>query len=114
MATFRHGEAVVMVDHTPGTAVTAGDIVVVGNTALIAHVDIAANELGALAAGRGVYSELADGAIGAGLTVYWNSGASRVTTTATSNQFLGFTTKASTGADQPLEFVHEPSGTLGT
>ena len=84
MATFRHGNPV-MVDHTPGSGVTAGDVIVTGDTPRIAHRDIAANALGALASGGGVYDMTADAAIAADKKVYWNASASKVTETAGSN-----------------------------
>jgi len=74
-ATFRHGNPL-MVDYTPGADVSAGDVVVLTDAVRIAHVDIPANKLGALAAGGGVY-DLAK-ATGAGTaftdgdTAYWD------------------------------------------
>lgn len=59
-AKFSHGDPL-MVDYTPGSAVSAGDIIVVGASCRIAHLDIAANALGALAAGGGVYDVTNDG-----------------------------------------------------
>ena len=56
-AEFHHGDPL-MVDYTPGTAVTAGDIVDIGSgTICVAHGDIAANELGAVGfpGGNAVY-----------------------------------------------------------
>lgn len=54
---YKHGD-VLMVDYTPsGADVTAGDIVLVGNAACVAHTDIPDGELGALAypSGTAVY-----------------------------------------------------------
>ena len=55
-ATLHHGSPV-MVDHTPSSAVSAGQMVKIGSEVLVAHRDIAANELGSLAApgGEAVY-----------------------------------------------------------
>lgn len=51
-----------MVDYTPAAAVTAGDVVILGNGTLhhfgIAHHDIAAGDLGALSVGPAVYDVL--------------------------------------------------------
>ncbi|MEQ8785126.1 MAG: DUF2190 family protein [Pirellulaceae bacterium] len=72
-ADFIHeGDAV---DYTPGTAVTAGDVVVLSNLVGVAKLDIAANVLGALAV-TGVFDFAK--ASGGGVTfsvgdlVYWD------------------------------------------
>jgi predicted RecA/RadA family phage recombinase len=67
-AKFVHGDPL-MVDHTPGSAVAVGDIVVSGGRCLVAHHDIAANQLGALAvpSGGAVYN-LAGTTIAGGVT----------------------------------------------
>lgn len=64
----------IMVDHTPVAAVAAGDVLVVGETCRIAHLPIAAGELGALAAGGGVYEVgcLDGDGIENGTKVYWD------------------------------------------
>ena len=108
-ATFRHGNPV-YVDHTPSGAVTAGDVIVIGDQPFVAHVDIAANAKGAVASTDGVYNILADGAIGAGVKVYWDNGAKRITTTAAGNKQFGFVTADSStaGADELIEVRHQP------
>ena len=79
---FKHG-TVLMVDHTPGTAVSAGDVVTIGDVQCIAHNDIPAGKLGAVAwpSGTGVYEfeddsgwESGSSNISAGGTVYVDSG----------------------------------------
>jgi len=61
------------VDYTPGSAVTCGDVVVVGNRALIADHDIAANVKGALAT-EGIFAvPKKTGAWTVGLPVYWDA-----------------------------------------
>jgi predicted RecA/RadA family phage recombinase len=63
------------IDHTPGSAITAGDVVVQGDLIGIAQVDCAANQLGALAV-RGVFDiDKATGVgtgIAVGTKVYWD------------------------------------------
>lgn len=56
MADFYHGEPV-MIDYTPASAVSAGDMVAIGAKLCVAHSDIAADELGALSypGGQSVY-----------------------------------------------------------
>lgn len=106
-ATFRHGEPR-MIDHTPAGAIAAGEVVIVGDLPLIAHRDIAADTLGALAAGYGVYRSLADAAIAKGLRVFWDNTANRVTVTATGNKALGVTVSAAGAADAEIDFLHDP------
>ena len=76
MATFRHGDPV-MVDHTPsGADVAAGDVLVIGDSVRIAHRDIVDGQLGALAIGGGVYDIAKATGVGtavtAGTTLYWD------------------------------------------
>ena len=78
-AKFIHGTPW-MVDYTPSTDVSGGDVVEVGDLPLVAHRDIDADidEKGALAAGGGVYEMTAGEAIAAGKQVYWNATTERV------------------------------------
>lgn len=108
MAEFFHGSPT-MVDHTPGSAVSAGDVVVTNDTPRVAHVDIAASTLGDLATGGGVYKMTADGAIGADKKVYWNAVASKVTLTAGSNKIFGVTTTAAAADGDPIYVRHDPA-----
>lgn len=106
---FLHGKPV-MVDHTPdGSDVTAGDVVAVGDEVRVAHHDIADGELGALAAGGGVYEATADDAIAAGKKVYWDSSAGKVTETSTDNTGFGRTINASSADEDPIQVIHDPS-----
>lgn len=91
-ATFIHdGNAI---DHTPGSDVAAGDVVVQGELVGVAKLDMVANTLGALAV-KGVFDfPKATGvgtAIGAGAKVYWDAAAQQATTTEAAgvNKFLG-------------------------
>jgi predicted RecA/RadA family phage recombinase len=104
---FLHGDPV-MVDHTPGSAVAAGEVVVVGNTPLIAHAAIPAGTLGALATHGGVYQGLSGGAIGTNVLVYWDNSANRVTVTASGNLILGWSLNATAGAAEAVRVVHMP------
>ena len=110
-ANFRHGHPM-MVDHTPSVFVPAGAVVVIGVGTRIAHVDIPANTLGALAAGHGVYlfpkATTAGTAIPAGTKVFWDAVGQVVTTSATNNNLLGETTQASTDADDHQSVMHLP------
>ena len=111
-ATFRHGTPR-MTDYTPGSAVTGGSVVVVGDIALIAHRDIAASEQGAMATGGGVYEVTADAALAAGIKVYWDDTANKVTATTTSNKVFGYLVDGtSAAADGDLvNALHMPEAT---
>lgn len=90
------------IDYTPGSAVTAGDVVVQGELVGVAKRDIPANTLGSLAV-EGVFdfpkATSAGSAITAGANVYWNAGTQVATTTATGNKLIGKITKAAADAD---------------
>ena len=90
------------VDYTPGSNVTAGDVVVQGDLVGVAKLDIAAGRLGALAV-EGVFdfpkSTAGGSAIAVGTTVYWNAGAQQATATSAGNKLLGKTIKAAVDAD---------------
>ena len=96
------------IDHTPVSAVAAGQVVVVGAHVGVAKTPIAANALGALAAG-GVFDVVkATGAINDGAVVYWDAdgnpvggtaGTGAATTTSSSNTFMGFAVGAALSGD---------------
>lgn len=106
-ARFAHGSTT-MVDHTPGSAVSAGDVVVVGDHIRIAHLDIAANRQGALASAGGVYGVAGDAAIASGKKVYWNAAASKVTETASTHKVFGRTVEACSGDTVVFNVQHDP------
>jgi predicted RecA/RadA family phage recombinase len=101
------------VDYKPGSAVTAGAVVIVGARALVAHRNIAANEQAALMGFGGIYSGPADGAISAGVAVYWNDTTNKftVSTNTGANRHFGFVTPdTSAAADGDIIRVqHFPS-----
>lgn len=82
------------IDYTPGTNVSAGDVVVQEDLLGIAKLDIAAGILGALAV-DGVFDfPKATGGgsgISAGASVYWDEGATEATTDAAggANKLIG-------------------------
>ena len=110
-ATFLKGNPE-FVDYTPGGAIAAGEVVVVGATPLVAHRAIAASEKGALASFGGVYFGVADGAIGAGVAVYWNNTTNKftVSTNTGANTHFGFAVPGSTAAadGDTLYVEHRP------
>lgn len=108
MATYFAGTPIVA-DYTPGSAVSAGDVIVTNDTPRVAHLDIAANTLGALATNDGIYKMTADGAIGADKKVYWNAAASKVTLTAGSNKIFGVTVSAAAADGDAIYVRHDPA-----
>ena len=90
------------VDYTPGSAVSAGAVVVQADLVGVAVRDIPANTLGVLSV-EGVFTfpkaTGASTAIAVGTTVYWASGTSTATATATSNKLIGKVVKAAVDAD---------------
>jgi len=113
-ANFRHGDPL-MVDYTPSSAVNAGDVVVISNYPLIAHQDIAANALGAVAAGGGVYEMTAGEALNAGEKVYWDDTNNKVKKTPGVGEtyyHLGrLSPDSSASADgDTVRVIHDPDG----
>ena len=110
-ATFYHGSPL-MVDHTPSAAVTAGDVVVIGTNVRIAHKDIAANALGALAFGYGVYKIAKGVTTGDGWSdgdeIYWDDTANVATTDSTDDAFIGFAVGDAADADATGVVAHLP------
>lgn len=81
------------IDHTPGSAVAAGDVVVIGSIVAVAPRPIAANELGSVAV-KGVFNVAKDGSnisAGDGVNYYAASG---VMTTAATGVAAGYAVAA--------------------
>lgn len=111
-ATFVSGNPV-MVDYTPGGNVSAGEVVVINGYPFIAHRDIAANTLGSLAAGGGVYDFIKDDtsgpAIAVGEGVAWIEGSNLATDVLTANVHLGVCVAASGANASPVRVYHNPN-----
>ena len=108
MATARILSDGLRIDYTPGSAVAAGDVIVVGDTVGVAPVDIAANVLGSLTLQGTVRLPKATtsvSALSAGVKVYWNAGSSVVTTTSSGNKCVGYTEKAATAAASTVNVI---------
>lgn len=96
------------IDYTPGSAVTAGQVVVIGSVPLVAFTDIPASTLGSLEV-EGIFDvPKVTGAITAGDAIYWDTDADPVvgtagtgaaTGTATANYLMGFATIAAASGD---------------
>jgi predicted RecA/RadA family phage recombinase len=111
-ATLLHGDCVLMVDHTPGSAVSAGDVIVTNDSVRIAHSDIAANALGALAAGGGVYTVAGDAAIAADKVVRWDDTNNKVSETAVGT-VVGRTVTACAEDAALCAVIHDPGAVSG-
>ena len=111
-ATLVHGKPL-MVDYTPGSAVSAGDVVVIGAIPYVAHTDIPANTLGAVAAHGGVYDLTAAGNYAPGAKVYWNDSANKITTATGSHPHFGYIVPSSdpAGDGSSVRVEHRPDGT---
>ncbi len=114
----------IMVNYTKASGnLYSGDVVVVGGVPAVALVDIPAftggQVLDALSVMGGIYACMADGAIGLGITVYWDDTNHKVTLTAVGNKIFGVTVAGPSGgfegvgpaADGDTAFVfHNPAG----
>jgi predicted RecA/RadA family phage recombinase len=102
-ATFVHdGKSI---DHTPGGALAAGDVVVQGDLVGVTTRPLAAGELGALAVdGVFDFAKATGGAtsIAIGAIVYWNDTTNQATTTATGNKKIGTVVRAAADADSSV------------
>ena len=107
-AQYIHGDAT-MGDYTPGSAVAAGSVIVLGAAGwaiAIAHEDIAANAAGSVAVGFGIYRVRGAGALSQGAKVYWDNVAKNVTATSAGNTLFGYLVTACSGAGAYCEALH--------
>ena len=100
------------IDYTPSSAVTAGDVIVLGSVVAIATQDIAADTKGALAM-DGVFDvPKITGANAVGTLIYWDptgdpvggtSGTGAATSTAGSLKQMGYVAVASLSGDETVQ-----------
>ena len=99
-----------MEDYVAPAAVNAGDLIITGATIRIAHLDIAAGELGALAIDGGVYTfpkaTTGGSAIADNTIVYWDNTNKVITTTSAGNKRLGYTFGTSLDTDATQRVLH--------
>lgn len=103
------------IDHTPGSAVVAGDVVVVGTHPLPALSDIASGALGALAA-EGIFdfAQINGGAgFSAGDTAYWDANGTSVADIAAGDTLSGCVTSVA-GDGELLGMVAKDSDAADT
>ena len=97
-AVFAHEGAAI--DFTPGTDVSAGDVIVQGDLVGVARLDIKAGVLGTLAV-TGVFdfAKATNVAYTVGQILYWDDTNNIVTTTATGNKLVGKAVRAAATTD---------------
>lgn len=110
-ATLRHGDPT-MIDYTAGATISAGQILVGGNTTspscVIAHLDIANTDLGSVAVGGGVYDVKVASNYAAYSKVYWDDTNAVLTTTSTNFWLFGYTVEAAAAANAIVKVWHWP------
>jgi len=93
------------IDYTPGSDVSAGDVVVQGDLVGVATHDIDANAKGSLAV-EGVFDFPKDtgsaSAISAGTKLYWDANNEVATDTAGSNKYLGKAVADAAASDETV------------
>lgn len=96
------------IDYTPAGAVSAGQVIVLGDLIAVAKLDIAAGRLGALHL-TGVYDfpkvTTGGSAIAVGTTVYWNSDTSNAQAASGTYKQLGKVVQAAADADSTVRAV---------
>ncbi len=110
---YRRGNCL-KANYTPGSAVAAGDVVVINKVPYVADSDIAANKLGSVSCGGGIYEGTPDAAIQGGKPIWWDDTNNKFTETATSNAHFGYSAPAgSTNGDTLIEVIHAPQAVTG-
>lgn len=97
------------IDHTPSSAVSAGDVVALSKVFGIATSDIPKDTLGSLAT-RGVFAlkkKASEAIATVGTLVYWDPAAG-VTATAGSLKAIGYTVAAAASADATVKVLVLP------
>ena len=84
-----------VLDYTPGSNVTAGQVVLIGVRIGVALTAIAANATGPLQV-SGVFNiaKLSTDVVAQGAALYWDNGNSRLTTTSAGNTLAGYAAAA--------------------
>jgi predicted RecA/RadA family phage recombinase len=116
MARFIKGELAQVIDYSPpSVAVSAGDVLVIGDLVAVARLDIAVGGTGQLHL-CGIYdiAKSTSGGSGqvAGTTFYWDATNHVATTSASGNKLLGKSELVCADADTTVRVVLEPWGTV--
>ncbi len=111
-----------MIDYTPGSPVTGGDVIVQNNIVAIAKTDIAANAKGALAIGGifDIVKAAAEAFATVGANIFWDTVnipqggtvAGCVTATAAGNTWCGFVLETAEATDETVRILLRSTVTL--
>jgi predicted RecA/RadA family phage recombinase len=99
--------------HVAAANITAGEVVLIGNTAGlangIAHADITNSATGTLAIGGGIYEVINRNNSANGTTVYWDTANNWITSVSTNMSLFGYITENGAGGTNSLCYaIHEP------
>lgn len=101
-------------DYTPGSAVDAGDVIVIDGWPYVAHQDIPANTLGSLAIRGGIYDVIKDGTSGPTITdgepIYWIENDELATDDGVGNVHFGKAVEAASDSASRVRVHHDPYG----
>ncbi len=100
-----------LLDYTPSSAKAAGDVVLLNKLVCVVPRALAANELGSVAT-EGVFEvdKTTGEAWAQGEPLYWVSGTSKFSTTASGNTKAGYAAKAALSADTTGQILLKQQG----
>ncbi|MGL6290681.1 MAG: DUF2190 family protein [Silanimonas sp.] len=95
-----------VLDHTPGTAVVSGQVLVIGTLVGVALANIAAGQTGSVqVAGVFELPKVPADVIAQGALVYWAAGTSQITTTSAGNTLAGKAAYAAAAATTTVQVL---------
>jgi predicted RecA/RadA family phage recombinase len=107
-AVFKHGDPTYQ-DYVPSSDVAAGQVLVLGNYPVVAHLPITGNTLGAVATAGGYYEMTVDVATPNGTKVYWDDVTKKVTATAGALKPFGWIVTGTSIPNQVTKVYHQPA-----
>lgn len=91
------------IDYTAGSDLAAGAVVAIGSNAVgVASYPIANGAVGGVVVAGVVEFPKASGSVSLGDALYWDSSASKATTTVSTNTYIGIATAAAESADTTI------------
>ena len=107
MATTTYRQKGDLIDYTPASNVSAGDIVVVGEIVGQVPSDILANIKGSLRIGGIINAPKlsTDAVANAGVKLYWDAGNTRLTTTASTHKLAGLSAEAAASGVADIDVI---------
>lgn len=95
--------------YKPGSAVSAGDVILIGDLIVVAHSAIAASEWGNVAVGGGIYELVCGEAIDVGKRVHWDVADAKINEDVTNKVFGYLNLHLAAAADTDVrEALHRP------